>query len=371
MKFDQADAVFVRTPPVDPRTPDTSDLDFLAFADIPELYPERLHATEGRRALYDVTWVPSAWLDDPRQMAARGLIAHRLASSEPLFYRSSDVEARCTASIGHLYQWDIQHQRLLGFFEMAFLTVREIGITWTFPGLALFWVHMAYAACLAAALDGVRKLCPNVYTRPLEYADQLESSISAGVRNAMVRDLRLHVDAPEVAAAVRRIHDVVATRFPEPAWPDVMRATTRFEYRYWLAREESDWRLSVAEEMRRRGDAPAAVYYLRFYAYALARAPMVHARALEGRDVSYLRPEKAVLPDLLRWCPEIVDDLNVVFTGTREPDAAVVDAALSGLHRFREIVLDVLSRSDATVLNLPSWTPYVSPVSVSEAPCQT
>jgi hypothetical protein len=98
---------------------------------------------------------------------------------------------------------------------------------------------------------------------------------------------------------------------------------------------------------------------------------MVHARALEGSDVSYLRPERAVLPVLQQSCPEVLDDLNLVFAGAQAPTVALVEESLSGLQRFRELVLDVLQRRGGLPLTVPSWTPYVSPVSSPEAPCQT
>jgi hypothetical protein len=38
-----------------------------------------------------------------------------------------------------------------------------------------------------------------------------------------------------------------------------------------------------------------------------------------GRDVSYLRLEQAVPPDPQRLCPEVIDDLSLVFAGTSRP----------------------------------------------------
>ncbi len=71
-----------------------------------------------------------------------------------------------------------------------------------------------------------------------------------------------------------------------------MRAVTRAEYAYTLDARELDWRIQVAEEMADDGFPEAALYYLRFWAYSLARIPMVWQSALEGKDIPFLRPER-------------------------------------------------------------------------------
>jgi hypothetical protein len=353
----------VRTPLVDPDLPDVSDLDFVVFSDVPELYPERLEWIDhdsDRARMIDLTWLPAAWLGDPDFLSAHGLMAHRLVASALAFGTSADALAQ--AAVGErFYRPDIQQRRLAGFFEMGSLTVREIGVTWDFPALALFWLHMAHTACLAAALDGLRRLCPNVYTRPFGYLEELDAIAGVSFTSEWTRVLCLDADPPDAIAAVRRVRATVARRFPEPVWPSSMRATTRFEYRYWLGREESEWRIRLAEEMLGHGQDAAALHYVRFLAYALARAPMVHARAAEGRDVSYLRPEKAVRSDLAQLCPEILDDLEIVLAGTPTPSVTTVERGLVSLQAFREHVVDILRDHGAPVPVLTPWTPYRPP----------
>jgi hypothetical protein len=263
--------------------------------------------------------------------------------------------------VERFYRPDIQQRRVAGFFEMGSLTVREIGVTWDFPALALFWLHMAHTACLAAALDGVRRPCPNVYTRPFGYLAELGAIAGEHFTSEWTQALCLDADPVRAIAALRRVRATVAQRFPEPVWPSSMRATTRFEYRYWLRREESEWRIRLAEEMLRHGHDAAALHYVRFLAYALARAPMVHARAAEGCDVSYLRPEKSVRSDVSRLCPEILEDLNIVFAGTPTPSVAAVERGLASVHAFRERVVEILRDHGAPVPLLTPWAPYRPP----------
>jgi hypothetical protein len=363
----------MRTPAIDEDCPDTSDVDVAVFADVEDLYPERLalsgQSAHGGRTI-DVTWLPEAWLGDPDVLAAHGLIAHRLATS---MFVSGDPSAAAAqaAVVDRFYRSDIQARRVSGFFEMARLTVLEVGITWDFPALALFWLHMAHAACLAAALEGLRRRCPNVYTRPAGYLTELEAATGEGIASEWREALRLDADPAQAIRSLRCVHAIVSGRFREPGWPDSMRMTTRCEYRYWISADELHWRISVAEEMCRRGQPAAAIHYLRFVGYAVARAPMVHARAAEGRDVSYLRPEQSVRRDLARLCPDILDDLNVVLGGGAAPDVRAVERGLTALHVFRDRVIEMLCERDVPVPLSTAWTPCrPAPRDHKEASCQ-
>jgi hypothetical protein len=121
------------------------------------------------------------------------------------------------------------------------------------------------------------------------------------------------------------------------------------------------WRIDVALEMVRRGDAAAAIFYLRFCAYAISRIPMVHARSGEGRIVSFLRPEVAVLPELQRLVPEILGDLSDVLGGARTLDRDAVTSSLSMLNVFRDNTLAYLRNCGMPVSESTAWVPYRAP----------
>ena len=359
----EADAVLVRRPVIDPRTPETSDVDIAAFAEMEDIRPARLHigGGEGTRAtMVDITWIPSGWLADPSSFAARGLVPHRVLGSQLLWSASDLLAGRISEIAAHFYEPDVQRRRFAAYFEMGRLTVREIGVTWDFPALALFWLHMAFAACLSAGVDASRRLCPNVYTRPFDYLRELARAAGDDLVGAWRSALHAGGNVDDSIAAVRRMHGVIASRFSEPQWADVMRVTTRCEYRYWVDPRELEWRLRAAAEMAGAGDREAAVHYVRFYAYALLRAPMVFARAQEGRDVSYLRPERAVLRDLERICPDILEDANIALAGTRAPDRTIVDDGLAALQLFRARILETMNAAGAPVPELTPWTPHGS-----------
>lgn len=353
-------AVLIRNPPIDVRFPDTSDLDFMVLAEMDDLRSERLYlaASGGTCTMTDVTWVPWAWVSNSEIAATRGWVPHRLLSSNLVWDAGRGIAQHCQEIGRHMYRPEIQEKRTGVFLDIAYQTVREIGITWDFPALALFWQHMAHTACLAAMLDGMRRLCPNVYTRPFDYIDEVERRTQPGLRAQWIETLHLDADLTQIILCLRRIHAIIAAKFPEPDWPASIRTGNRFEYRYWLSPKEVDWRIRVALEMVRRGDSAAAVFYLRFCAYAVARIPMVHARSCEGRDVSFLRPETAVLPELQRLVPEVIEDLDLILAGTRGLDVDAVNRSLSMLGNLRDSTITCLREHGVPVPDLKAWEPY-------------
>jgi hypothetical protein len=331
----------------------------MVLAEIDDLRSERLRSTTLNGApMIDLTWIPWAWVSDPEVAATRGWVPHRLLSSDLVWDSGRDIARHCQAIGQFMYCAHIQQKRTGVFLEIGFQTVREVGITWDFPALALFWLHMAHSACLAAMLDGMKRLCPNVYTRPFDYLDEVERQAHPGLRRQWIDGLHLDADPMQLIAALRRVHTFVAARFPEPTWPANARLGTRYEYRYWLSSEELDWRIRVALEMVMRGDSAAAIFYLRFCGYAIVRIPMVHARSSEGRDGSYLRPEKAVLPDLQRLAPEVIEDLDLILGGRRGTDVDTVKRSLAMLGLLRESTVAFLHACGVTVPPLQIWEPY-------------
>jgi hypothetical protein len=356
----RAEAVFARSPLLDAHLPETSDLDLLAVADVEDFLPERLAIGTDCPATrrIDLIWLPRERLDDLRGLARLGLVGHRLLSSDVVFDHTGYATQQRSALHAEFYDPEIQAQRIGGFLEMGFLTVQEIGVTWQFPALALFWIHMAWASCLAALLDGAGTFCPNIYTRPFDSIHRAEVESQLRLEHSMIAALHLRGDIQSLVERLRRIHEVVSRSFPEPVWPDRMRQLTRYEFRYFGSRTELEWRISVAEEMSRRGSIPAAVFYLRFWAYSLARLPMVHQRALEGVDVSFVRPSRAVLPELERLCPEILDDLTLILSGDHAITTSDVTHSLDRLYVMRNQTLDFLGTHRLGFPELKTWRPY-------------
>ncbi len=361
----RAEGIAVRVPLRDPHTPDTSDLDFLVFASVDALLPARL-SLKGKRPFdcpVDLIWLPVANLDNPRDFAANGLLPHRLLSSEVVWDRCGRVTEFVNAVRTHFGQPDVQQRRLHGFSELARYTVEEIGISWDFPPIALFWLHMAHAACLAMAIDGNGGLCANVYTRPFDHLPDVDSTDGFDFSQEFVETLRLNLNPGALVEPLRQMHGIVTQRCLEPAWPAVMRPTTRYEYRYFSSQHELEWRIRVAEELMRRGQDSAAVFSLRFWAYSLARVAMVHRRAAEGRDVSFVRPARAVRPDLAAHCPELLPHLEQILSGDTTVTIDDIRRGIERLLRLRTQIFQDLSARSVSLPERTRWEPCKPPPS--------
>lgn len=354
----KAVAIQLRTPITDRFAPKVYDVDLMAFAPIPAFLPERRHAAGPDGRSLDIVWYPQALLEQPEKLAQLGLAAHRYMASDTV-HDPLGLSAACRAAMqACFHRPDIRAARWNVFLDVGWKTVREIGITWDFPELARFWLHMATSSCIALGIDGLGGYCPNVFTRPLLYLDEIEARTGLVLRAGVVGMLGLD-DAPEDAfGPLRRIHRAVAQRFAAPRWPDAMRRLTRAEYAYTLAADELEFRIAVARDMLAQGQRESALHYLRFWAYSLARIPMIHARAAEGVDAAFLQPEKAMLPDLREHCPEILDDLRQVLGGGADVDMAELRRGIDGVVCLRDTLAGELRSRGFAMDPLPEWAPF-------------
>jgi len=354
----KAVAIQVRTPITDRFSPEVYDVDLMMFAALPAFLPQRRHSADPQSRSLDIVWYPQDLLEQPEKLAQLGLAAHRYMASEGV-HDPHGLSAACRAAMQDCFHRpDIRTARWNVFLDVGWKTVREIGITWDFPELARFWLHMATSSCIALGIDGLGGFCPNVFTRPLLYLEKIEAQTGLALRAEIVGMLGLDVAPEHAFAPLRRIHRAVSQRFAEPRWPDAMRTLTRAEYAYTIADDELEFRIAVARDMLAHGQRESALHYLRFWAYSLARIPMIHARSAEGVDAAFLQPEKAVLPDLRQHCPEILDDLRLVLAGGAEVDAVQIKRGIAGVVRLRDTLAHELRSRGVAVDPLPEWAPF-------------
>ncbi|MED5619112.1 hypothetical protein [Ideonella sp. BN130291] len=318
----------------------------------------------------DLIRLPPTLLQDPAAVARMGLIAHRVVMAGALCPGSAaDVLQR-----GVLAQWQQpgpRGARVAGFLEMVRLTVREVGAAADCPPLARFFLHMAHAALMAAALDAAAQTCPNVFTRAPLYAQAAGERLGVPLQHTLPAALGLLGSPAAMEAPLLQLQRLARRRCPPPAWPAAMRDGTRSEFAYWRAPAEITSRIAAARVMAAEGDAPAAVFYLRYAAWSLVRLAMVHRRAVEGHahHVSFIRPECAVLPDLLAHHAPLVEPWLAVFDGDNDCDAAATEAALSHLLALREPMAVHLARCGLAI-ELPEWRPWrperISPITTPE-----
>jgi hypothetical protein len=330
-------AVFCRTPVLDTRFPNTSDVDFLAFADVPDVLPERVWPMGGALPI-DIIWLPQKLLNDPDAMASYGVMAHRLVTSTLIYDRDGTAQSAAAAVRAAMTRPPIHAERIQGILTLGAETVREIGATWDFPALCRFWLQIALVSCIVAECDANTAWCPNAYTRPYDALDILKSKTRIPFEDALHALLDLDgVDPFRLAAPLQRIHARVHA-LPLPAWPPAYRLDTQWEYRYYRSTSEFNWRLAVAKEMAANGASSQAVLSLRFWAYSLARIPMVAQRVADGVEVAFGRPWVGVRADLERHCPEILDDLSEVLGGN-DLRRDQIEARIAHLHQLRDSVV--------------------------------
>jgi hypothetical protein len=362
LRLQSSDAiVFVRADAHEPDSPITRDLDLLVFDSSDDLCVERVEIGLNGAPTLDLIRLPAAFLRDPAHLARHGLITHRLLASR-LVEASPSSGATAQAAVRELtWQRESQVARIAGFLEMGWLTVREVGVTRDFPALALFWLHMAHAACFAAILDAARRLCPNVYTRPFLYLDELETLLGRQLRAPMVATLALNTDPAGLEQPLRTLQAYVRNHCPEPVWPEEIRSGTRSEYRYWSSPRELAWRIATAREMAAHGNLAGAVFYLRYCAYSLARIAMIHQRVCEGvrQPLSFIRPESAVMPDLRAHHPDILPPLSAVLNGLCPASPSEVDAAVLQVQELREAVLAFVAERNLYIGPMRAWQPHI------------
>lgn len=323
-------AAFLRRPDHDGDARPDADLDLLVFDDMADDLLVQRHVATGRPGAptLDLLRLPARTLDDPGRLASTGLITHRLITSDCVHDRDGQAKATAAAVSTLALTHQARAARLASFLELGALTVREIGVTRDWPGLSLFWLHMANSALLATCLDLHGLWCPNVYTRPLDAARRAEPLLGPGVHDDLVARLRLDCDPAPLARAVAELHAMTRSRCPEPVWPAQVQAATRQEFRYWSAPEELQERLAAA------GTGPAAVFYLRYVAYSVLRVAMLHQRAVEGwpHPLPFLRPETEVRPDLVRHHPSLLPLADSVFGDVRADELDVALQQTLALH---------------------------------------
>lgn len=353
-RFGQSRAIFVREPLVDPCCPESSDVDVVVLDDAKELLPERHFAEPG--LCIDLVRLPASWFQDPKAVAVMGLVPHRLLGSR-LVYDPDGFGERARVEVATTFATlEARRRRVVGFLKLGADAVRETGVTRDLPGLARFWVHMAFSSLVCSLAEGFGRYCPNAYTRPFDWIPELERESGIELVGWALDSLALGGSAAELEQPLVELHRLVTRRFPEPEWPARMRQCTRYEYRYFSSARELEYRLAVARELSRVGAAHASVFYLRFWAWMLTCIPLVHARAREGIDVSFLRPQRAVGPDLAIQCPAAVPllrELMGVDAEQTEPQRSV--AAIVELRRR------VLACLDARGLSLqapPRFEPF-------------
>ena len=113
-------------------------------------------------------------------------------------------------------------------------------------------------------------------------------------------------------------------------------------YEYTIAPIETEYRIKAAKAMIEKRDSANAVFYLRFWAYCLARCPIIQAEAMEGKNPAFYVPFDPLMKSLQKSCPEIIDDLMLIMGP--KLDRAQADESIRNTADFRSLVAKIVER---------------------------
>jgi hypothetical protein len=343
--------ILSRKPLMDDELPEVSDIDLLAIWDKPEEYVERrtVMGSEGR-VFVDIMWIPVGAMLDSRTAAGYRMLPHLLLESDEVWMKSDAVRRIVNRVRLNAYDRSIWERRVgsqISFGDAAF---REVSRNLDFPPASLFYLQMAHAYYLTALADSTRQSIMSIMTRPMARLRKIDSLLGCDLENRLMKNLLLNSDPSDTLVSLRKLHDAVSSRCRNQTILNVAERT-RSHYLYSVSPVELEYRESVAHALIRRGDLPAAHFYLRFWAYSLVRCPIVLEEAREGKRPSLYVPFRPLKESLERSFPEGIDIFTRI-TGNAITRADV-EESVRGTAAFREIIVDIINKNGLHLATCP------------------
>jgi hypothetical protein len=335
--------ILSRKPLMDGELPEVSDIDLLAIWDKPEEHVERrtVMGTKGR-VFVDITWIPVGAMLDSRTAAGYRMLPHLLMESEEVWMQSDAVRSMVNRIRSNVYDRSIWERRLgsqISFGDAAF---REVSRNLDFPPASLFYLQMAHAYYLTALADSTRQSVMSILTRPMARLRKIDSLFGCDLENRFIANLLLNADPSDSLVSLKKLHDAVSSRCRKQTILNVAERT-RGHYLYSVSPVELEYRESVARALIRRGDLPAAHFYLRFWAYSLVRCPIILEEAREGKRPSFYVPFRPLRESMERSFPEGMDNFTrIIGNGITRAD---VEESVRGTAAFRKIIVDIIQRN--------------------------
>ena len=332
--------VFVRKPLVDEDCPEASDVDLISIWETAEEWPERMTVDcVGGRKFVDVLWIPISNIFDTVEAAGYKTLPHLLLEYEAIWVKSETVKSIIDNIKLNTFDVDVWARRIrhqIGFGEAAF---QEAQKNLDFPPGALFFLQTAHAYYAAALADCLKWSTMSLQTRPVTKLRRMGAEIGVDLERVLVADLHLDVDPTGSLLCLRRVYDHVLARCAGcQLYGTSMR--TRGHFAYSLSPVELEFRMSVAKALIEHGDYANANFYLRFWAYSLARCPIVLEEARQGRKPSFYVPFEPFKGSVEASCPEILDDLETILG--EKLTVAEAEDAIKGTARFESLVVEAI-----------------------------
>lgn len=325
-----------RKPLIDDDSTGVAEIDLVAIWDRRDERPERKTIPGPDGSVYvDVLWIPASSLLDPVEGAGYMMLPHLLAESERIWSRSGAIGAMIEGIESGMRENSIWQRRIREQIAFGDAALKESSRNLDFPSAAVFYLQTAHSYYLTALADCLSRSVMSLLTRPMNKAVKMESETGIPLVAMLKSNLFLDADPSPSLSALERVHAAVSAR-SSLRQVQGLGERVRGHYMYSISPLELDYRLVVARALLRRGDHANANFYLRFWAYSLARCPMVVDELVHGRTPSFYVPSRPFGESVEAACPETARDLRTIF-GERTT-LGEAEASIEGTKTFREEV---------------------------------
>ena len=340
-------AIFHRKPLIDPEYSDVSDIDITAIWTQREEQPERIVVdTHEGRVFIDVLWVPVSKMLNAEEAASYKTLPHLLLESEPLYVQTETVQSIIDNIKQKTHEQTVWERRIghqLGFGDAAFEEAKK---NLDFPPAALFFLQTAHANYIVALADSLKQSTMSLLTRPVTKLKQMTANSNPHLATDMETNLHLDVDPSPSISALKRIHMAVSQKCAGKQ-PYGVSNRTLGHYTYTLSPIETDYRLIFATALIKNNDLANANFYLRFWAYSLARCPAVLHEANQSKKPSFYVPIESLKTSIDIELPKILDDIKIIMGG--EITDQKIQESIKDTIKFKDQIVNQIQKSGINI----------------------
>jgi len=337
--------VLSRKPLMDEDCPEVPEIDVLSVWNRTEEYPQRMTVSTSLGRVYvDVLWVPVSAMIDPYEAAGYRTLPHLFVESEMVWSKPGFIGPHIDEIRANTYEKAIWEKRLSSQLAFGDSALQEAKRNLDFPPGALFFLQTAHAYYMIALGDAIKESVTSLMTKPMTKLRRMAAATDSDLEEILLANLHLDFEPSASIVALKRVYEAVSARCnPHPVRG--MSERTWGHYEYSLSSLELEYRLTVAESLSRRGDFANANFYLRFWAYSLARCPVVCEEAKQGRNPNFYVPFRAFEESLSEACPEIIEPVSLILGDVSRGE---VEESLRGTALFRKLVAEKIQEKGLT-----------------------
>jgi hypothetical protein len=337
--------IMSRKPLMDEDCPEVPEIDLISIWNRTKEYPQRMTVLTSFGKVYvDVLWVPISAMIDPLEAAGYRMLPHLFVESEVIWSKPGFIGPLIDEIRANAYKKAIWEKRLssqLTFGDSAF---QEAKRNLSFPPIALFFFQTAHAYYMVALGNAIKESVTSLMTKPITKLRRMDAVSDSDLEEILLTNLHLELEPTASIIALSRVYDAVRAKC-NPHMVRGMSERTRGHYTYSLSSLELEYRLAVAEALSRKGDFANANFYLRFWAYSLARCPIVCEEAKQGRNPSFYVPFNSFNKSISKACSEIIEPVSLIFG---DVSSGEVEESLRGTVLFRARVTEKILEKGLT-----------------------